>query len=78
MRLNVSANDIDVSDEMKVSFWLEDHFKRSSLYEVIVDAKVRHEAITRSTDSRLLERNRWSLVQFVQQNGLGLRQNFNR
>lgn len=52
--------------------------KRSSLERVIVDTTVCPKAIAHPTDSRLLERSRQHLVKFAQDNGLSLRQNYNR
>ena len=52
--------------------------KRESLDKVIVDTTVMPKAIARPTDSRLLERSRQHLVKFAQDNGLKVRQNYNR
>ncbi len=52
--------------------------KRSSLDKVIVDTTVMPKAIAHPTDSRLLERSRQHLVKFAKDNGLSLRQNYNR
>ena len=52
--------------------------KRSSLDKVIVDTTVMPKAIAHPTDSRLLERSRQHMVKFAQDNGLNLRQNYNR
>jgi IS5 family transposase len=45
---------------------------------VIVDTTVMPKAIAHPTDSRLLERSRQHMVKFAQDNGLNLRQNYNR
>jgi IS5 family transposase len=52
--------------------------KRASLDKVIVDTTVMPKAIAHPTDSRLLERSRQHMVKFAQDNGLNLRQNYNR
>jgi IS5 family transposase len=52
--------------------------KRESLDKVIVDTTVMPKAIAYPTDSRLLERSRQHLVKFARDNGLKLRQNYNR
>jgi IS5 family transposase len=52
--------------------------KRASLDKVIVDTTVMPKAIAHPTDSRLLERSRQHMVKFAQDNGLKLRQNYNR
>ena len=52
--------------------------KRSSVEKVIVDTTVMPKAIAHPTDSRLLERSRQHMVKFAQDNGLSLRQNYNR
>jgi IS5 family transposase len=52
--------------------------KRASLDKVIVDTTVMPKAIAHPTDSRLLERSRQHMVKFANDNGLSLRQNYNR
>lgn len=50
--------------------------KRTSLDKVIVDTTPK--AIAHPTDSRLLERSRQHMVNFAQDHGINLRQNYNR
>ena len=52
--------------------------KKASVQQVIVDTTVMPKAIAHPTDSRLLERSRQHLVKAAQDNGLKLRQNYNR
>ncbi len=52
--------------------------KKASVQQVIVDTTVMPKAIAHPTDSRLLERSRQHLVKVAQDNGLKLRQNYNR
>lgn len=52
--------------------------KPGSLKTVIVDTTVMPKAVAHPTDSRLLERARGQLVKAASQNGLKLRQNYNR
>jgi hypothetical protein len=52
--------------------------KRSSVDRVIVDTTVMPEAIAHPTDSRLLEKSREHLVKLADEQGLTLRQNYNR
>ncbi len=52
--------------------------KKSSLDKVIVDTTVMPKAIAHPTDSRLLEKSRQHLVRFAEEQGLELRQNYNR
>ena len=52
--------------------------KPGSLKTVIVDTTVMPKAVAHPTDSRLLERAREQLVKAVADNGLKLRQNYNR
>ncbi len=52
--------------------------KTSSLKRVIVDTTVMEKAIAHPTDSRLLERCREHLVKAAAEQGLKLRQNYNR
>lgn len=52
--------------------------KKASVQQVIVDTTVMPKAIAHPTDSRLLERSRQHLVKVAEDNGLKLRQNYNR
>lgn len=52
--------------------------KKASVQQVIVDTTVMPKAIAHPTDSRLLERSRQHLVKAAEDNGLKLRQNYNR
>jgi IS5 family transposase len=52
--------------------------KRSSVDKVIVDTTVMPKAIAHPTDSRLLEKSRQHLVKLADDNGMELRQNYNR
>jgi IS5 family transposase len=52
--------------------------KRTSVDRVIVDTTVMPKAIAHPTDSRLLEKSRQHLVALAQEEGLSLRQNYNR
>ena len=52
--------------------------KASSVERVIVDTTVMPKAIAHPTDSRLLEKSREHLVRAAEENGLSLRQNYNR
>jgi len=52
--------------------------KASSLDKVIVDTTVMPKAIAHPTDSRLLEKSRQHLVKLANDNGIELRQNYNR
>ena len=52
--------------------------KKSSVDKVIVDTTVMPKAIAHPTDSRLLEKSREHLVKFACDNGIELRQNYNR
>ncbi|WP_419204941.1 IS5 family transposase [Bordetella trematum] len=52
--------------------------KRSSIDTVIVDTTVMPKAVAHPTDSKLLERSRQHLVKLAKDNGIGLRQNYNR
>jgi IS5 family transposase len=52
--------------------------KASSTEKVIVDTTVMPKAVAHSTDSRLLERSRQHLVKPAADNGIELRQNYNR
>lgn len=51
---------------------------KSSVERVIVDTTVMPKAIAYPTDSRLLERSREQMVKLAQDNGIELRQNYNR
>ena len=52
--------------------------KASSLDKIIVDTTVMPKAIAHPTDSRLLEKSRQHLVKLADENGIALRQNYNR
>ncbi len=52
--------------------------KASSVDRIIVDTTVMPKAIAHPTDSRLLEKSRQHLVKLAQDNGIALRQNYNR
>ncbi|GKS77161.1 hypothetical protein AVME950_19715 [Acidovorax sp. SUPP950] len=52
--------------------------QKASLQQVIVDTTVMPKAIAYPTDSRLLEKSRQHLVKVAEDNGLRLRQNYNR
>jgi transposase, IS5 family len=52
--------------------------KASSVDRVIEDTTVMPKAIAQPTDSRLLEKSRQHLVKLAQDNGITLRQNYNR
>lgn len=52
--------------------------KAASVDKVIVDTTVMPKAIAHPTDSRLLERSRQQLVKLATEQGLSLRQNYNR
>lgn len=52
--------------------------RKSSTQQVIVDTTVMPKAIAHPTDSRLLDRSRQHLVKAAEENGLRLRQNYNR
>ncbi len=52
--------------------------KASSLDKIIVDTTVMPKAIAHPTDSRLLEKSRQHLVKLADENGIELRQNYNR
>ncbi len=52
--------------------------KKSSLDKVIADTTVMPKAIAHPTDSRLLENGRQHLVKLAEQQGIELRQNYNR
>ncbi|MCW3662522.1 IS5 family transposase [Burkholderia cenocepacia] len=52
--------------------------QKASAQQVIVDTTVMPKAVAYPTDSRLLERSRQHLVKAVEDNGLRLRQNYNR
>lgn len=52
--------------------------KKTSVQQVIVDTTVMPKAIAHPTDSRLLDRSRQHLVKAAKDNGLKLRQNYNR
>ena len=52
--------------------------KKSSLDKVIVDTTVMPKAIAHPTDSRLLEKGRQHLVKLAEEQGIKLRQNYNR
>ncbi len=51
---------------------------KASTQQVIVDTTVMPKAIAHPTDSRLLDRSRQHLVKAAEDNGLRLRQNYNR
>lgn len=53
-------------------------FRMTSTQQVIVDTTVIPKAIAHSTDSRLLDKSRQHLVKVAEDNGLQLRQNYNR
>lgn len=55
-----------------------DVIQKSSTQQVIVDTTVMPKAIAHPTDSRLLDRSRQHLVKAAEENGLRLRQNYNR
>ena len=52
--------------------------QKSSVQQVIVDTTVMPQAIAHPTDSRLLDKSRQHLVKAAEDNGLKLRQNYNR
>jgi IS5 family transposase len=52
--------------------------KAASTDRVIVDTTVMPKAVAHPTDSRLLERSRQHLVKLAEDNGIALRQNYNR
>jgi IS5 family transposase len=52
--------------------------KASSTDKIIVDTTVMPKAIAHPTDSRLLEKSRQHLVKLADENGIELRQNYNR
>ena len=52
--------------------------QKTSTQQVIVDTTVMPKAIAHPTDSRLLDKSRQHLVKVAQDNGLQLRQNYNR
>lgn len=52
--------------------------KAASADRVIVDTTVMPKAVAHPTDSRLLERSRRHLVKLAEDNGIALRQNYNR
>lgn len=52
--------------------------KEASLNRIIVDTTVMPKAIAHPTDSRLLEKSRQHLVRLAEEQGLNLRQNYNR
>jgi IS5 family transposase len=52
--------------------------KHSSIDRVIVDTTVMPKAVAHPTDSRLLEKSRQHLVTLAEEEGLTLRQNYNR
>jgi len=52
--------------------------QKRSVQQVIVDTTVMPKAIAHPTDSRLLDRSRQHLVKVAEDNGLRLRQNYNR
>ena len=52
--------------------------RKASVQQVIVDTTVMPKAIAHPTDSRLLDKSRQHLVKVAQDNGLQLRQNYNR
>jgi IS5 family transposase len=52
--------------------------QKSSAQQVIVDTTVMPKAIAHPTDSRLLDKSRQHLVKVAEDNGLQLRQNYNR
>ncbi|WP_017757224.1 IS5 family transposase [Pseudacidovorax intermedius] len=52
--------------------------QKASVQQVIVDTTVMPKAIVHPTDSRLLDRSRQHLVRAAEDNGLRLRQNYNR
>lgn len=52
--------------------------KASSTDKIIVDTTVMPKAIAHPTDSRLLEKSRQHLVKLTDENGIDLRQNYNR
>lgn len=52
--------------------------QRASVQQVIVDTTVMPKAIAHPTDSRLLDKSRQHLVKVAEDNGLKLRQNYNR
>ena len=54
------------------------HLKEKNLQTVIVDTTVMEKAVAHPTDSKLLERSRQHLVKAACENGLVLRQNYNR
>ena len=55
-----------------------DILKASSLDKIIVDTTIMPKAIAHPTDSRLLEKSRQHLVKLADENGIELRQNYNR
>jgi len=52
--------------------------EKASVQQVIVDTTIMPKAIAHPTDSRLLDRSRQHLVKVAEDNGLRLRQNYNR
>ena len=52
--------------------------RKASVQQVIVDTTVMPKAIAHPTDSRLLDKSRQHLVKAAEDNGLQLRQNYNR
>ena len=58
--------------------WFAGVIKKSSLDKVIVDTTVMPKAVAHPTDSRLLEKSRQHMVKLAEENGLALRQNYNR
>ena len=52
--------------------------RKASVQQVIVDTTVMPKAITHPADSRLLDKSRQHLVKAAEDNGLQLRQNYNR
>ena len=54
------------------------HLRKNSLETVIVDTTVMEKAVSHPTDSKLLEQCRQHLVKAACDNGLALRQNYNR
>ncbi len=51
---------------------------KASVQRVIVDTTVMPKAVAHPTDSRLLDKSRQHLVKAAEDNGLKLRQNYNR
>ncbi len=52
--------------------------QKSSTQQLIVDTTVMPQAIAHPTDSRLLDKSRQHLIKAAEDNGLQLRQNYNR